>query len=87
LSVTPRGPQLGERKVPAASVCVFTTSEPCTISSSTTTIVPRPRASGETATWMALIRLAGPSHESSETLRMAPVMTTGPSAGRERSRR
>jgi hypothetical protein len=50
-------------------------------------MVPRPRASGLAATSTALIRLAGPSHDSSLEFLIAPVMTTGTPAGMERSRR
>jgi hypothetical protein len=72
LSTIPSGPQLGDWKVPNSSVCVLTTSAPCTMRSSMATMVPRPRDSGEAAACTALIRLMGPSQDSSDELRMAP---------------
>ena len=50
-------------------------------------MAPRPYASRAAATSMAAIRLAGPSHDSSDELRMAPVMTTGAPGASERSSR
>ena len=47
---------------------------------------PRPRASGEAATRTALTRLSGPSAESAEAGRIAPVTTTGPSPATTRWR-
>ena len=48
--------------------------------------MPRPRAAGEAATRTALTRLSGPSPESAEAGRIAPVMTVAASAGRTRCR-
>ena len=56
------------------------------IVSSITTSTPRPRAAGEAATRTALTRFSGPSAESADAGRIAPVRTTGTSPATTRCR-
>ena len=83
-STQPSGPAAPSANACTRIVSCFVTERAAWIVSSSTTSAPRPRVSGEAATRTAPTRLSGPSADSADAGRIAPMTMTGRSSAMTR---